>query len=153
MPAVVGWLRPVVLIPCSALTGIQPDLLEAVLLHELAHIRRHDYMVNLLQTVVETLGFFHPAVWWVSRQIRLERENCCDDAAVAALGDTPRFARALVRMEEIRQQPPQMALACDSTRRSGRSMMRIATRPRKITVTAIRVNIRKISTVFCHNSR
>jgi hypothetical protein len=111
VPAAIGWLRPVVLIPSSALTGIQPDLLEAVLLHELAHIRRHDYLVNLLQTVVETLGFFHPAVWWVSRQIRLERENCCDDAAVTALGDTPRFARALVRLEEIRQQPPELALA------------------------------------------
>jgi thiol-disulfide isomerase/thioredoxin len=111
VPAAIGWLRPVVLIPSSALTGIQPDLLEAVLLHELAHIRRHDYLVNLLQTVVETLGFFHPAVWWVSRQIRLERENCCDDAAVAALGDTPRFARALLRLEEIRQQPPELALA------------------------------------------
>ncbi len=111
VPAAIGWLRPVVLIPSSALIGIQPDLLEAVLLHELAHIRRHDYLVNLLQTVVETLGFFHPAVWWVSRQIRLERENCCDDAAVAALGDTPRFARALVRLEEIRQRPPELALA------------------------------------------
>jgi beta-lactamase regulating signal transducer with metallopeptidase domain len=111
VPAVIGWLRPVVLIPASALTGIRPDLLEAVLLHELAHIRRHDYLVNLVQTVVETLGFFHPAVWWVSRRIRVERENCCDDVAVEALGDRPRFARALVRLEEIRHEAPPLAVA------------------------------------------
>ncbi len=111
VPAAIGWLRPVVLIPASVLTGIRPDLLEAVLLHELAHIRRHDYLVNLVQTVVETLGFFHPAVWWVSRQIRLERENCCDDVAVEALGDRPRFARALVRLEEIRNEAPHLAVA------------------------------------------
>ena len=80
---VVGWLRPVILLPASALTGLAPSQLEAVIAHELAHIRRHDYLVNLFQTTVETLLFYHPASWWISRQIRAEREHCCDDVAVS----------------------------------------------------------------------
>ena len=67
VPTVIGWLRPVVLMPASALAGMGPQQLEAILAHELAHIRRHDYLVNLLQTLVETLLFYHPAVWWLSR--------------------------------------------------------------------------------------
>ncbi|HEV2844833.1 MAG TPA: M56 family metallopeptidase, partial [Thermoanaerobaculia bacterium] len=81
VPAVIGWLRPVILVPASALAGLSPRQLEAILAHELAHVRRHDYLINLLQTVVETLLFYHPAVWWVSAQVRRERENCCDDMA------------------------------------------------------------------------
>ena len=87
MPTVIGWLKPVVLLPASALAGLAPQQLEAILAHELAHIRRHDYLVNLLQTLVETLLFYHPAVWWLSRRIRIERENCCDDLAVSLCGD------------------------------------------------------------------
>jgi HEAT repeat protein len=93
----------VILFPASALTGLAPDQLEAILAHELAHIRRHDYLVNLLQTVVETLLFYHPAVWWVSRQIRAERENCCDDLAVDLCGDALVYARALTRVERLRR--------------------------------------------------
>ena len=72
-----------------------------VLAHELAHIRRHDFLVNLLQTVVETLLFYHPAVWWMSRRVRVEREHCCDDLAVAVCGEPARYARALARLEEL----------------------------------------------------
>ena len=79
----VGWLNPVVLLPASALSGLTPTQIEALLAHELAHVRRHDYLVNLLQSVVETLLFYHPAVWWVSAHVRAEREHCCDDLAVA----------------------------------------------------------------------
>ena len=86
-PIVVGWFRPVILLPASALTGLAPAQLEAVIAHELAHIRRHDYLVNLVQTAVETLLFYHPASWWISRQIRVEREHCCDDVAVELCGD------------------------------------------------------------------
>ncbi len=68
----------------------------------LRHIKRHDYLVNMLQTAVEILGFYHPAVWWVSGRIRLERENCCDDAAVSICGDRICYAKALATMEEIR---------------------------------------------------
>jgi len=102
VPAVVGWLRPVILLPATALTGLTAWQLEAILAHELAHIKRCDYLVNMLQTAVEILGFYHPAVWWVSHKIRAERENCCDDLAVAVSGDRVAYARALTSMEQVR---------------------------------------------------
>ncbi|MCI0486522.1 MAG: HEAT repeat domain-containing protein [Blastocatellia bacterium] len=111
VPTVIGWLRPVILLPASALTGLAPNQLEAILAHELAHIRRHDYLINLIQTVIETLLFYHPAVWWVSRRIRAERENCCDDAAVALCGDALVYARALTELEHLRSAEPQLAMA------------------------------------------
>jgi len=111
VPAVVGWLRPVVLVPASALTGLTPQQLEVLLAHELAHVRRYDYLVNIVQCVVETLLFYHPAVWWVSRRIREEREHCCDDLAVAVCGDPHLYATALVGMERIRSTTPRLALA------------------------------------------
>lgn len=102
VPAVVGHFSPVILLPASALTGLSTDQIEAILVHELAHIKRCDYLVNLLQTLVEILGFYHPAVWWVSRQMRIERENCCDDIAVRSCRNTVSYAKALTAMEEIR---------------------------------------------------
>lgn len=90
-----GWLKPVVLIPASWLVKIQPDVLEAVFAHELAHIRRRDMWVNLAQRIMETLLFYHPAVWWVSNRLRIEREYCCDDLAVAATGRRAGYAEAL----------------------------------------------------------
>lgn len=106
VPSALGVLRPAVLLPASALTGLTPRQLEAILAHELAHIRRHDYLVNLFQATVETLLFYHPAVWWVSRRVRVERENCCDDLAVAATGSARVYARALADLEEIRLGAP-----------------------------------------------
>jgi len=111
VPAVIGWLRPVVLVPASALTGLTPQQLEVLLAHELAHVRRYDYLVNLVQCVIETLLFYHPAVWWVSRRIREEREHCCDDLAVRVCGDPHLYATALVSMERIRATTPRLALA------------------------------------------
>jgi type II secretory pathway component GspD/PulD (secretin)/beta-lactamase regulating signal transducer with metallopeptidase domain len=111
VPTVVGWLRPAILLPASALTGLSPEQLEAILAHELAHVRRYDYFVNVLQTVVEILGFYHPAVWWVSHRIRIERENCCDDLAVRLCGDSVRYARALTCLEEIRHSQAELAVA------------------------------------------
>ena len=102
VPAVVGWLRPVILIPVSAVTGLTPHQLELLLTHELAHVRRHDYLVNLLQSVAEILFFYHPAVWWVSRRIRQERENCCDDLAAALSGDPRTYAHTLLALEQLR---------------------------------------------------
>lgn len=110
VPTAIGWLRPVILLPASALTGLTPNQLEAILAHELAHIRRHDYLINLLQRIIETLLFYHPAVWWVSRQVRIEREHCCDDLAVAVCGDALVYARALAEMEGLRA-APQLAVA------------------------------------------
>ena len=102
VPTVVGWLRPVVLVPVGALSGLPAEHLEALLLHELAHIRRHDYLVNILQSVAEALLFYHPAVWWVSGHIRAERELCCDDVAVSVSGDALTYARALAQLESYR---------------------------------------------------
>ena len=102
VPTVVGWLRPVVLVPVGLLGGVPAEYLEALLLHELAHIRRHDYLVNMLQSVAEALLFYHPAVWWVSGHIRAERELCCDDVAVSASGNALTYARALAHLESCR---------------------------------------------------
>jgi uncharacterized protein (TIGR03435 family) len=102
VPTVVGWLRPVVLVPVGALGGLPAEHLEALLLHELAHIRRHDYLINILQSVAESLLFYHPAVWWVSGHIRTERELCCDDVAVSVSGDPLTYARALAQLESYR---------------------------------------------------
>jgi beta-lactamase regulating signal transducer with metallopeptidase domain len=107
-PAVLGWFRPVVLLPMRALTGMDEQQIEAVIAHELAHIRRLDCFVNLFQIAVETLLFYHPAVWWVSQRIRAERENCCDDEAIAICGDAVVYARALTLMEEFRTAPALM---------------------------------------------
>ncbi|MBV8553398.1 MAG: M56 family metallopeptidase [Acidobacteriaceae bacterium] len=113
VPAVIGWFRPVVLLPLTALTGLSPEQLEAIIAHELAHIRRFDSFVNLFQIAAETGLFYHPAVWWVSRLIRTERENCCDDIAVALCGDAGCYARALTLMEGWRA-TPSLVLAANS---------------------------------------
>lgn len=101
-PVALGVLRPVILMPAALLTGLEPLALEAILLHELAHIRRQDYLVNLLQSFAETLLFYHPAVWWISAVIRQERENACDDAAIRHTGDAVAYARTLSLLEEFR---------------------------------------------------
>ena len=113
VPTAVGWLRPAILLPASAFTGLTPQQLEAVLAHELAHVRRNDYLVNVLQTGVETLLFYHPAAWWVSRQIRAEREHVCDDMAVRVTGDAMTYARALTRIERLRTAAPRLAMGAD----------------------------------------
>lgn len=111
VPAVIGWIRPVILIPAGALINLSAQELEAVLAHELAHIRRFDYVANLLQSAIESLLFYHPAMWWVAKRIRAERENCCDDLAIAACGDRVMYARALTALEEMRGAYPQFAMA------------------------------------------
>jgi S1-C subfamily serine protease len=111
VPAVVGYLRPLVLLPASAILGLSTSEIEMVLAHELAHVRRHDYLVNLAQTVIEALLFYHPGMWWVSSQIRFERENCCDDIAVALCGTPASYVRALARLEEQRSATPATVLA------------------------------------------
>ena len=111
VPIAIGWLQPYILLPVTALTGLNESQIRAVLAHELAHIRRHDYLMNLLQTAIETLLFYHPAVWWVGKQIRMEREHCCDDLAVAVCGSALEYAGALAEMEHIRNEIPEPALA------------------------------------------
>lgn len=120
-PAVIGWFRPVVLLPVTALTGLTEDQLSAVVAHELAHIKRFDSFVNLFQVAVETLLFYHPAIWWVSKRIRMERENCCDDAAIQVSGDAVQYARALTAMAE-RRVAPSLAMAVNRSPLEARVM-------------------------------
>jgi beta-lactamase regulating signal transducer with metallopeptidase domain len=111
-PAVIGWLRPVVFLPLTALSGLTEEQLQSVIAHELAHIKRFDPLVNLFQVCVETLLFYHPAVWWLNKRIRAERENCCDDIAVEICGNAVEYARALAMMEECRS-APMLAMAAN----------------------------------------
>ena len=111
VPTVVGWVSPVVLVPASAFLRLAPEQLRMVLAHELAHIRRHDYLVNLVQVAVEALFFFHPAIWWLSHRLRAEREYCCDDLAVGLSGDPLGYARALERLESLRCGDSRLVLA------------------------------------------
>jgi beta-lactamase regulating signal transducer with metallopeptidase domain len=104
-PAVIGWFRPIVLLPVTALTGLSEEQLQLVIVHELAHIQRLDPFVNVFQISVETLLFYHPAVWWLNQRIRAEREHCCDDVAVSLCGNPVEYARALTLMEEWRTAP------------------------------------------------
>ncbi len=112
-PAVIGWLRPIVLIPVTALTGLSEAQLRAVIAHELAHIRRFDVFVNLFQIFAETLLFYHPATWWLNRRIRAERELCCDEIALSVAGDRLDYARALTLMAQW-EAPPRLAMAANS---------------------------------------
>ncbi len=105
VPTLAGWITPVIFLPATALTGLSPDQLAALFAHELAHIRRHDYLVNLLQSFIEMLLFYHPAVWWLSAHIRQEREHCCDDMAIATTANRAAYARALQTMESLRTRP------------------------------------------------
>jgi len=120
-PVVLGWLRPVILLPLSAFSSLPPSYLEALLAHELGHVRRLDYLVNVVQCGVEALLFYHPAVHWVSRCMRAEREHCCDDIAVQVTGEPLCYARALAEMETLRARLPEPALAANG----GTLMLRI----------------------------
>ena len=113
VPTVVGWLKPVVLIPGSAFLGMSAAQLETVIVHELMHIRRHDFLVNLMQTAIEILFFYHPCVRLISAAIRKEREFVCDDLVVAFYGERLNYAHALANLEQSRRQKSQMALAAN----------------------------------------
>ncbi|MFC0513421.1 M56 family metallopeptidase [Mucilaginibacter angelicae] len=116
VPMVIGYLKPVVLVPVGLVNSLEPAQVEAILLHELAHIRRKDYLVNILQTVLETFFFFNPAVLWLSWLIRLERENCCDDAVIHHTQNQIGYMQALVHFEEYRQGLPPQAVALTGRR-------------------------------------
>ncbi|MYM21511.1 TonB family protein [Duganella sp. FT135W] len=120
-PVTAGWWRPVVLVPAALIGGMPPDLLQALLAHEIAHIKRHDYLVNLLQNLIETLLFYHPAVWWISNRIRVERELIADDIAARQLGEPRRLALALSELERLRFSHHQLAQAANG----GNLMQRI----------------------------
>ncbi|GAB4035341.1 M56 family metallopeptidase [Spirosoma gilvum] len=138
VPMVVGVIKPVLLLPIGLAANLSIREIEAVLAHELAHIKRYDYAVNLLQSVVEVLYFFHPALWWLSARVREEREHCCDDLAVQACGGDGRIlAQALAHIEELRLtqqiQAPSLAMAFASKRQQllhrVRRVLGVPTRP------------------------
>lgn len=111
VPMVIGHLKPAILIPVGLLAALSTAEVEAILMHELAHIRRRDYLVNLLQSLVEIVFFFNPAVLWVSQLIKIERENCCDDIALAQNTSKHSYIQALVSCEEYQQASPVYTVA------------------------------------------
>ena len=125
-PMTVGALRALVLLPITAVTSLSSEELEVVLAHELAHVRRADFLWNLIQTLAETLFFFHPAVWWISGRIRHERELCCDDLALQICPNPIVYAHALYRLEERRSREWRMAMALDGHQSPQTLRMRIA---------------------------
>ncbi len=125
-PFAMGVFRAMILLPASALTALTPEQLEVVLMHELAHVRRADYLWNLVQRTIETLFFFHPAVWWIGSKLRQERELCCDDMAVQLCADPLTYATALLRLEEQRTQRLNLVMALDGNRPLSSLRMRIA---------------------------
>ncbi len=114
VPVVTGVLRPMILLPACAVTGMNRNRIEAVLAHELAHVRRHDYLLNVVQVMIETLLFYHPAIWWVGKRIRREREHCCDDLALEVCQDRRTYANALRGLAELAFAPkPGVAAVSD----------------------------------------
>jgi GWxTD domain-containing protein len=109
VPTVIGHVRPLILMPVGLFAGLSIPQIESILLHELAHIQRHDYLINTLQRYAEGLLFYHPAVWWISAVIRREREHCCDDIAVSISGDPHGYAHALAALEQNRLSPAAVA--------------------------------------------
>ncbi len=109
-PVSAGWWRPMVLLPASLLTRMPTDLIEALLAHELAHIRRHDYLINLLQNAIEALLFYHPVVWWLSHRIRVEREQIADQLATELACAPRKLALALSELADLQQAAPGPAL-------------------------------------------
>jgi len=116
MPMTIGWLSPIILLPVGAYIQLSQKEMEAVLVHELAHIKRYDYLINLLQAFVEVLFFYHPALWWLSQRIRTEREHCCDDRVLAWYPDRMLYAKALLRLQEIGGRSPVLALSVAANR-------------------------------------
>lgn len=117
-PVVIGHFKPLILMPVGLLAGLNIDQVEAILAHELAHVYRRDYLLNLLQTLIEALFYFNPGVWWISNCIRAEREHCCDDMAVALCQNNLEYAKALVSIKEMRRGfTPQLAMAARSKRK------------------------------------
>lgn len=118
-PMVIGFIKPVILVPFGLLNRLDPEQVESILAHELAHIRRHDYLLNLFQSLVEIVLFFNPATWWISSFIREEREHCCDEMAIAQTGNQVAFVQTLVRLEEYRTLPNSLAPAFNGRREGG----------------------------------
>ncbi len=131
VPMTLGFLKPIILMPLGSLTGLPLLEVQAILCHELAHIKRCDYLVNLCQSLLEILFFYHPALWWISAQIRAERENCCDDLVVLHNHNPLTLAKALARLQEVQMSIPKQAMAAGSSSLVQR-IRRLTTNPRLV---------------------
>ena len=114
VPATIGFIKPVILIPFASLNNLSGDQLEAIILHELSHIKRNDYLINILIAVIETILFFNPFVVLLSKAIKRERENCCDDFVLQYRYDPHSYALALLRLEQSRANNPKLAIGAIS---------------------------------------
>lgn len=110
VPVVIGHFKPVILLPLGAVNALTPAQVEAILAHELAHVARYDYLLHILQSVIEVFFYFNPAVWWIGSHVRIEREHCCDDTAVALCGNELAYAKALVALQEMSVATPNLAM-------------------------------------------
>ena len=111
VPITIGHLKPIILFPLGMISGLPQDQIEAIISHELAHIKRYDFLINMIQTFIETLFFYHPVVWWLSSLINAERENCCDDIAIQTCGDAVSYSKALYNIQQIRKNQSELVLA------------------------------------------
>lgn len=111
VPITIGYLKPVILMPLGIIGGLPQSQIEAIIAHEIAHIKRYDFIINIFQTLAETIFFFHPAIWWISSFIRAERENCCDDIAIELCGNPVEYSKALVNIQEMNNNESPFALA------------------------------------------
>jgi len=134
IPVAIGYIKPVILVPIGMLTGFPAKEIEAILAHELAHVVRNDYLVNILQSIAEIIFFYNPALWWISSIIRNEREKCCDDMAVSLCGDSLIFAKALANLEEIKAKKYQFALAINRKKNLVTRIKRLFNRQKETTM-------------------
>ncbi len=111
IPITIGNLKPIILLPLGIISGLPQDQIEAIISHELAHIKRYDFLINLIQIFIEMIFFYHPLVWWLSALIKTERENCCDDIAIETCGDAVSYSKALYNIQQIRKNEEGLALA------------------------------------------
>jgi beta-lactamase regulating signal transducer with metallopeptidase domain len=124
-PLVVGHLKPVIFFPLGAINRLSPEEVEAILAHELAHIMRHDYLINLVVSCVESLYYFHPAMWWLTSQIKAEREHCCDDLAIEATGRPLQYAQSLVAVQEMALTAPRLAMQFAAKEKKSKFFLRV----------------------------
>jgi beta-lactamase regulating signal transducer with metallopeptidase domain len=133
IPMTIGYLKPMILLPVGTLSGVPPQQIEAILLHELAHILRKDYLLNILQSIVELIFFYHPLTWWISNQIRNEREHICDDLAIGVHHDQINYIKALTTMEELNSKTPQLASALTGNKKQLLARVQRILSPAKVT--------------------
>jgi beta-lactamase regulating signal transducer with metallopeptidase domain len=135
VPVVVGYFKPVIILPLGVISGFSHEQVEAILAHELAHIRRNDYLINIFQSIIEVLFFYHPAIYWISKNIRNERENACDDLAILADINRKALATALTNLEVLNHEKTLLALAFSGNKASLFNRVKRILNPQKTKVT------------------